>query len=78
MKEVVGEAGVLVETGDASALAAAIGGLLGDPARRKALAARAMERARPFTVERMARATWNVYRETLDARRTASATTAGL
>ena len=77
-KEVVGDAGVLVETGDASALAAAIGGLLGDPARRKALAARAVERARPFTIERMARATWNVYREILDARRTASATTAGL
>lgn len=36
--ELVGEAGVLVPYGDAGALAAAVSGLLGDPARREALA----------------------------------------
>ncbi|MHB1861415.1 MAG: glycosyltransferase family 4 protein [Gemmatimonadaceae bacterium] len=78
MPEVVGDAGVLVETRDPAALAAAIESLLRNPERRKTLAARARERARPFTIERMARATWNVYKDVLEARTTASATAAGL
>ena len=64
-REVVANAGLLVETGDADVLAAAIDTLLCDPARRTALAASAVERARPFTIERMARETWEVYREVL-------------
>lgn len=68
MQEVVGDAGVLVETGNADALAAAIGHLLRNPERRKTLAERASERARPFTVDRMALETWNVYRQVLEAR----------
>lgn len=78
MRELVGDAGVLVETrGTGGPLAAAIGDLLQNPTRRSALALRAKERAREFTTARMARATWDVYRQALDARSTASATTFG-
>ena len=64
-KEVVGDAGVLVETRRPAALAGAIAGLVADPARREALGTRARERARLFTIERMAEATWQVYRDVL-------------
>jgi glycosyltransferase involved in cell wall biosynthesis len=46
LPEVVGEAGVVVPKGDATALAAAIGALLDDPARRSELGAAARRRAR--------------------------------
>ena len=78
MRELVGDAGVFVEANDPGGqFAVAIGDLLQNPSRRSALALRAKERAREFTIARMARATWDVYRQSMDARRTASATTTG-
>jgi len=47
-------AGVLYDPGDPAALAAALGGLLGDPARRAALSDRALDAAGDFTRMRMA------------------------
>ncbi len=55
LPEVVGEAGVIVPAGDADALEAAIGALLDDPERRRALGAAAMRRAHDcFSWERVA------------------------
>jgi glycosyltransferase involved in cell wall biosynthesis len=65
MAEVVGEAGVLVETKNATALAAAIASLLDDPIRRKELGEAALRRATSFSVERMARLTYRSYRAAL-------------
>jgi glycosyltransferase involved in cell wall biosynthesis len=49
-----GRAGTLVEPGDPAALAEAIDGLLGDPPRAAALAARARERCREnFDIDTM-------------------------
>ena len=47
-------AGVLYDPGDPAALAAALGDLLGDPARRAALSDRALDAAGEFTRARMA------------------------
>jgi glycosyltransferase involved in cell wall biosynthesis len=63
-----GENGLLVAPGDSNALGDALERLASDAARRDALAGRARETARGFTVERMARATAEVYREALAAR----------
>jgi glycosyltransferase involved in cell wall biosynthesis len=65
MAEVVGDAGVLVDTTDAAALAETLVSLLADPARRRALGERARRRAAGFTVERMARQTLDVYARAL-------------
>jgi glycosyltransferase involved in cell wall biosynthesis len=57
-----GETGVLVEPGDERALAAALGGLLGDADRARALGAAGLERARAeFSVSRMTDATLALY-----------------
>jgi len=65
MAEVVGDAGVLVETKNATALAAAIASLLDNPVRRKQLGEAALRRATLFSVERMAGLTYRSYRAAL-------------
>jgi glycosyltransferase involved in cell wall biosynthesis len=67
LRDAIGDAGVLVEPEDPAALAAAVVALLGDPARRRALAAAGRERAaREFGVERMLRETLAVHDQVLD------------
>lgn len=61
MSEVLGDAGVYVETEDASQLATALASLLDDPVRRQSLGRAARERSLQFTVDRMARETLEVY-----------------
>jgi glycosyltransferase involved in cell wall biosynthesis len=62
LREVVGDAGVLVAPDDPAALGAALGRLAADPRRRAELAARGRARAAErFGVERMARQTLAVY-----------------
>ena len=61
-----GETGLLVDAGDAEAVAAALSELLDDPARRTALGKAGLARARAeFSVARMTRRTIDVYREAL-------------
>jgi glycosyltransferase involved in cell wall biosynthesis len=61
-----GETGVLVEPGDEQAVAAALTGLLDDPARARALGEAGEARARrEFSVARMTERTMAVYREAL-------------
>ena len=55
LPEVVGEAGLVVQKGDAAALSAAIAALLDDPARRRAMSAAGIARARAlFSWDRVA------------------------
>jgi glycogen synthase len=54
-------AAVFVDPEDRRALAAALGGLIAEPARRRRLARRAMDRAARFTTARMAAAYADVY-----------------
>jgi len=62
LRDVVGDAGVLVAPGDADALGAALGRLAADPPQRAALAVRGRARAAAlFGVERMARETLTIY-----------------
>jgi glycosyltransferase involved in cell wall biosynthesis len=62
LRDVVGDAGVLVAGGDPTALGAALGRLAADPQERAALAARGRARAAAlFGVERMAGETLAVY-----------------
>ena len=61
MAEVVGEAGLLVETADATALAAGLIRLLSDEPERERLRAAARLQAATFTPERMARETVAAY-----------------
>jgi glycosyltransferase involved in cell wall biosynthesis len=62
-----GRSGVLVPFGDPAALAAAVAGLLGDPERRRTLAAAGRRRVEEaFGVERMARELEALYREVLE------------
>jgi glycosyltransferase involved in cell wall biosynthesis len=61
MREVVGEAGALVETSNFAVLADEIARLLEAPQRIERLRVAARERASLFTVERMARSTYRSY-----------------
>jgi glycosyltransferase involved in cell wall biosynthesis len=66
LPEVVGDCGVMVEPGNPSDLADALGALLDDPARRRALGAAGRKRVLDrFTWRAMAAATADVYAETL-------------
>jgi len=67
--EVVGDAGVLVPPRDAGALASVIDALLGDDARRLALAAAGRARVSRYTWDAAARGTREVYREAVESRR---------
>lgn len=60
--EVAGDAAVLVEDGDVTALGLALADLLVDPMRCEELAAAGQDRARSFTWARTARMTLEVYR----------------
>jgi glycosyltransferase involved in cell wall biosynthesis len=59
--EVVGDAGILLERPDETALAAALARVLGDPAAAADLGARGRARARAFSWERTAAATEAIY-----------------
>jgi glycosyltransferase involved in cell wall biosynthesis len=63
LPEVVGDAGLLADVGDAAGLARAITRLLRDPAQAEALGRRGRERAATFTCERMVRGYEAVYAE---------------
>ena len=65
MAEIVGAAGVLIDTTDPEQLAAALNRLLADPLERDGLRQQAALRAQHFTVPRMAEQTWNTYQKTL-------------
>jgi glycosyltransferase involved in cell wall biosynthesis len=62
LPEVVGDAGLLVEPEDLEAISEAVVRALTDPILRSDLIARGLERARQFTWERTAKATFDVYR----------------
>ncbi|QCS41237.1 glycosyltransferase family 4 protein [Natrinema versiforme] len=67
LPEVVGDAGVLVEPGDADALAEAIRDLLADDERRRRLGERGRERiVEEFDWERAARETVRTYRDAIE------------
>ncbi len=66
MVEVLGDAGVQVETRDPAQLAAAMGALLTDPPRRAALGRAAQVRAARFSQESMARGTLAAYMRALE------------
>lgn len=68
LRDVVGDAGVLVPPADPRALAAAIAALLADPARRLAASAQGRRRSERFDIEVMVRRYEALYRS-LDARR---------
>jgi len=61
LPEAVGDAGVLVPPADTQALAEAMAALLGNEERRRALAARGLERARSFSWMDAAKATTALY-----------------
>lgn len=65
LPEVVGDAGVLVEPGDAGELARSLADLLADPGREAELSARALERSHRFRWDRAARETEAVFAEAL-------------
>jgi glycosyltransferase involved in cell wall biosynthesis len=60
--EVLGDAGVAVDTEDVDSFARSLGELLRDPTRQAILRRAAKMRARIFTRDRMAKATYDVYR----------------
>ena len=67
---VVGDAGVITPEGNVTALREALAALVGDPARRQALAERGRERVLAhYTQEQVARDIHGVYREMLAGRR---------
>jgi glycosyltransferase involved in cell wall biosynthesis len=63
LPEVVGDAGLLVEPGSATALAEAMDRVADDPELRSKLARMGLARAREFTWERTAARTLEVYEE---------------
>jgi glycosyltransferase involved in cell wall biosynthesis len=65
LPEVAGDAALMFDPRDESAIATAIERLLSDPAEAARLRARGLERARQFTWERTARLTLESYRRTL-------------
>ncbi|MBF6621111.1 MAG: glycosyltransferase family 4 protein [Patulibacter sp.] len=67
LPEVAGDAAVFFDPHDTAAIAAAIGGLLADPARAETLVAAGRERARTFTWERCADGVFAVYKQALQA-----------
>ncbi|MGH7721333.1 MAG: glycosyltransferase family 4 protein [Candidatus Dormibacteria bacterium] len=68
LREVVGDAGLVIEDGNAAAMVAAVSRLLADHGERGRRAARGRGRAAAFTWERAAAATLSVYRGVLSAR----------
>lgn len=66
LPEVAGDAALLFDPNDVSAIATALHRLLGDPAEARRLRERGLARARLFSWERTAQATLEVYRRTLD------------
>lgn len=69
LAEVAGDAAVLADPFDVFALAEALQRASRDVELRSLLAARGLERARGFTWERCARATWQAYQRARDAER---------
>jgi glycosyltransferase involved in cell wall biosynthesis len=67
LPEVVGDAGVLVDPFDSSALSSAIGRLVDDVSLRRTLRARGLERAREFSWRETARRTLEVYERAVAA-----------
>jgi glycosyltransferase involved in cell wall biosynthesis len=65
LPEVLGDAAVLVEDFDPDRWAHTVASLLGDPDRRRALAAAGRRRAAAYTWTETARQTWDVYRKVL-------------
>jgi len=65
---VVGDAGLLVPSGDEGALGNALGRFLDDESLRADLSSRARSRANVFSWDRAADETLAVYRSVLDAR----------
>jgi glycosyltransferase involved in cell wall biosynthesis len=65
LPEVAGEAALLFDPYDESAIAAALERLLADPALREDLRARGLERAEEFTWERTAQLTLQTYARAL-------------
>ena len=65
MAEVVGGAGVLVETADPLQMTSAIARLFADPAERRRIQKAAAQRAQEFSVGRMAAQTWRTYEAAL-------------
>jgi glycosyltransferase involved in cell wall biosynthesis len=69
--EVVGDAAVLVDPGDARAIAAAAHDVVTNPALAQTLRAKGLVRAQAFTWERSARETLAVFERVMDAQRAA-------
>jgi glycosyltransferase involved in cell wall biosynthesis len=67
--EFLGDAGILVPPGDPDALAQSIVRVLKEPALRKQLSSKAIERAKDYAWEKMARETLEVYRKRLHPQR---------
>jgi glycosyltransferase involved in cell wall biosynthesis len=63
LPEVAGDAALLVDPGDTSSLAAALGRLTSDSALREDLVRRGAARAELFSWDRAVRGTWDVYRK---------------
>lgn len=67
LPEVVGAAGVQIDSCSVEKMTAALAALLSDPGRRRELSEKGLQRARDFTWQRCARKTLQVYAEVLAA-----------